>query len=73
MTPASLQALHGLRDLTTLKWYVIPLLAIVFYIYAVEINKARNTGNWNAVLAGLLRPLDHARRHGPAHHGGLEH
>lgn len=53
MTPASLQALDGLRDLTTLKWYVIPLLAIVFYIYAVEISKARRTGNWNAVLAGL--------------------
>ena len=53
MTPASLQALDGLRDLTTLEWYVIPLLAIVFYIYAVEINKARRTGNWNAVLAGL--------------------
>jgi hypothetical protein len=53
MTPASEQALIGLRDLSTLKWYVIPLLAIVFYIYAVEIKKARNTGNWNAVLAGL--------------------
>jgi hypothetical protein len=31
-TPASQMALDGLRDLTTLKWYVIPLLAIVFYI-----------------------------------------
>lgn len=53
MTPASLQALDGLRDLTMLKWYAIPLLAIVLYIYAVEIHKARNTGNWNAILAGL--------------------
>jgi hypothetical protein len=46
-------ALDGLRDLSTLKWYVIPLLAIVFYIYATEIKKARQTGNWNAVYAGL--------------------
>ena len=53
MTPASEQALNGLRDLTTIKWYIIPLLAIVFYIYAVEIKKARQTGNWNAVFAGL--------------------
>ena len=29
-TPASQIALEGLGDLTTLKWYVIPLLAIVF-------------------------------------------
>ena len=27
-TTASRQALEGLRDLTTLEWYVIPLLAI---------------------------------------------
>jgi len=53
MTPASQQALEGLRDLTTLKWYVIPLLAIVFYIYTAEIKKARQTGNWNAIFAGL--------------------
>jgi hypothetical protein len=45
-TPASQMALDGLRDLSTLKWYVIPLLAIVFYIYATEIKRARNTGNW---------------------------
>ena len=53
MTPASEMALQNLRDLTTLKWYVIPLLAIVFYIYTSEIKKARKSGNWNAVLAGL--------------------
>lgn len=52
-TPASQMALEGLRDLSTLKWYVIPLLAIVFYIYTNEIKKARNTGNWNAIYAGL--------------------
>ncbi|MBU3917804.1 hypothetical protein KKA14_19945 [bacterium] len=53
MTPASQQALQGLRDLSTLKWYVIPLLAIVFYIYTVEMKKARESGNWNAIFAGL--------------------
>lgn len=53
MPPASQQALDGLRDLSTLEWYVIPLLAIVFYIYATEIKKARLSGNWNAVMAGL--------------------
>ncbi len=53
MTEASRMALVGLRDLTTLKWYVIPLLAIVFYIYAKEINKARSSGNWDPIFAGL--------------------
>ena len=52
-TAASQQALVGLRDLSTLKWYVIPLLAVVFYIYTVEIKKARATANWDAILAGL--------------------
>ena len=52
-TPASQQALQGLRDLSTLQWYVIPLLAIVFYIYTAEIKKARSSGNWDAVLSGL--------------------
>jgi hypothetical protein len=53
MTPASQKALQGLRDLSTLEWYVIPLLAIVFYIYTKEIRKARSTGDWNAIFAGL--------------------
>ncbi|MDA8141363.1 MAG: hypothetical protein M0036_22190 [Desulfobacteraceae bacterium] len=52
-TAASQRALEGLRDLSTLQWYVIPLLAIVFYIYTIEIKKARASGNWDAVLAGL--------------------
>jgi len=52
-TSATIRALHGLRDLTMIKWYAIPLLAIVFYIYAVEIKKAKTSGNWNAVFAGL--------------------
>ncbi len=53
MTNATIMALHGLRDLSMFKWYAIPLLAIVSYIYAREIKEARTTGNWNAVLAGL--------------------
>lgn len=53
MTEATLQALNGLRDFSTLKWYVIPLLAIVAYIYSKEISLARKTTNWNAVLCGL--------------------
>lgn len=52
-TPASQAALKNLRDLSTLEWYVIPLLAIVIYIYASEIKKARASGNWEAILAGL--------------------
>jgi len=52
MTEASLRALAGLRDLTMLKWYVIPLLAIVFYIYAAR-SRRPPSGNWDALLAGL--------------------
>ncbi len=52
-TPASTQALQGLRDLSTLEWYVVPLLSITFYIYTSEMKKARATGNWDAVFAGL--------------------
>jgi hypothetical protein len=53
MTEASVRALSGLRDWTSIQWYVISLLAIVMYIYAKEISKARKTGEWNAVLAAL--------------------
>jgi hypothetical protein len=53
MTDATIQALSGIRDLSTVKWYVIPLLMIVMYIYAKEIKQARLSGNWNAVFAGL--------------------
>lgn len=52
-TQASQTALNGLWDLTMLKWYVIPLLAIIIYIYVTEMKKARETGNWNAIFAGL--------------------
>jgi hypothetical protein len=53
MTEATQQALCGLRDLSTIKWYIIPLLAIVAYIYTKEVKEAHKTKDWNAVLAGL--------------------
>jgi len=53
MTAASELALRDIRALSTIQWYVIPLLAIVFYIYVVEIKKARESVNWDAVFAGL--------------------
>ena len=53
MTDASMRALGHLRDFSMLKWYVIPLLAIVLYIYSVEMRKARSSGNWDPILAGL--------------------
>ncbi|HUX37791.1 MAG TPA: hypothetical protein VMV44_07800 [Rectinemataceae bacterium] len=52
MTEATLRALSGLRDPSTIQWYVIPLLAIVFYIYATEVSRARTSGNWDAIVAG---------------------
>jgi hypothetical protein len=52
MTEASIRALEHIRDFSMLKWYVIPLLAIVFYVYAREINKARGGRGWDAVIAG---------------------
>ncbi|NQT61464.1 MAG: hypothetical protein HQ556_00770 [Candidatus Marinimicrobia bacterium] len=45
----SQQALTHLRDRSNFQWYVIPLLAFVFYVYAVEMEKK----NYIAVLAGL--------------------
>jgi len=55
MTPtaASLEALSNLRVLNNYQWYIIPLLAIILYIYMIEIQKARETDNWNVVFSGL--------------------
>lgn len=53
MTEASKLALQGMRDFSSLEWYVIPLLVFVFYIYTNEMKKARASGNWNAIFAGL--------------------
>jgi hypothetical protein len=49
MTPASLEALSHLRDPADLQWYVVALLAIAIYIYAVEVERR----NWNLVFCGL--------------------
>ena len=49
MTPFAQQALEILRDGSQFQWYVIPLFAIVVYIYVNEIVKR----NWNLVFAGL--------------------
>ena len=53
-TEASQQALEGLRDLSMLKWYIVPLLGVVIYLYTMEIKKARETGNWDPILAALV-------------------
>ena len=42
-------ALSILRDPNQFQWYVIPLLALVFYIYAVEVERR----NFNLIFAGL--------------------
>jgi len=53
-TEASLEALSKLRELNSeFGWYIITLLAIVLYIYGVEIKKARETGDWSTIFAGL--------------------
>lgn len=49
MTEAAQRALEILRDPSQFKWYVIPLMALIFYVYTVEVEKK----NWNIVLAGL--------------------
>ena len=52
MTESARQALAGLRDPSTMQWYAIPLLAIVFLVYAGEVQAARRSGQWNGVIAG---------------------
>ena len=49
MSESAQLAFGILRDPSQFKWYVIPLLAFVFYVYTVEIEKK----NWSIVLAGL--------------------
>jgi len=53
MTESARQALVGLRDWTTLQWYVIPLLIVLLLVYATEMREARRTGSWDCVVAGL--------------------
>ena len=49
MTENARLALDILRDGSQFKWYVIPLLAFVFYVYTVEVQKK----NYSLVFAGL--------------------
>ena len=49
----SKQAMANIRDWKMLKWYSIPLLALLFYIYTKEIYKARKNGNWDPVIAAI--------------------
>lgn len=53
MTESAQQALVGLRDFTTLQWYAVPLLILLFYVYVTEMRTARQTGNWDAIIAGV--------------------
>lgn len=49
MTDSAKQSLKILRTTSNFQWYIIPILIIVIYIYAVEVEKR----NWNVLLAGL--------------------
>ena len=49
MTESAARALAVLRDGSQFQWYVIPLLAVVIYVYAAEIDKQ----NWNVLFGGL--------------------
>lgn len=49
MTEYSRQALSILRDPSQFKWYIIPIFAIIVYIYSKEMSNK----NWSAVFAGL--------------------
>ena len=49
VTESATQALSILRDASLFQWYVIPLFALVVYVYSVEIERR----NWNLVFAGL--------------------
>lgn len=49
VTDFTLQAQRMLRDETQFKWYVVTLLLLVIYAYAVEVERKR----WDVVCAGL--------------------
>ena len=40
-TPASQRALEGIRDLSTLEWYVIPLYVAAILVLSLRTNKAK--------------------------------
>jgi hypothetical protein len=47
VTDFTREAQHLLRDPHQFKWYVVTLLALVLYVYAVEVERRR----WDIVLA----------------------
>jgi hypothetical protein len=49
VTSFTREAEHLLRHLGLFNWSTVTLLALVVYVYAVEVERE----NWNAVLAGL--------------------
>jgi len=49
MTEAAQRALALLRDGSHFQWYIIPLFALVVYVYANELERK----NWSLILAGL--------------------
>ncbi len=48
LTDFTVEAQSLLRDETQFKWYVVTLLVLVLYVYAVEVERRR----WDIVLAG---------------------
>jgi hypothetical protein len=48
-TESAQGALAILRDGSQFQWYVIPLFAVVAYVYTVEVEKR----NWNVLFGGL--------------------
>jgi hypothetical protein len=49
VSDAAREALEILRDGSTFEWSTVALLGLVFYVYAVEVERRR----WDIVLAGL--------------------
>jgi hypothetical protein len=49
VSDAPREALEILRDGSTFEWSTVALLGLVFYVYAVEVERRR----WDIVLAGL--------------------
>jgi hypothetical protein len=48
-TESAVQALEILRNPVTFQWYIIPLFALIVYVYTVEVERR----NWSLVFAGL--------------------
>jgi len=48
-TQTAQEALSILRDGSQFQWYVIPLFALIAYVYAVEVERK----NWSLLFAGL--------------------